>query len=177
MLLVWREKRRQDAIRPTSLINHLYRDRTIRIWGGPGKGTVQMNGKTFTHYIGVQPHQGYPSASARFCQYYADIISLFVKTSKVKIDRVIKAGSSKIKPSLPSKDFTIKIRDLQKDIADSCSESRINAGLHFRPAVTEGRRLVEGIAEEIFQRVACLAPTNDMLPLCKDPRFGEEYQN
>ena len=37
---VWRAKRKFDAVRPFSAIHHLYANKSVTAYGGPGLGTV-----------------------------------------------------------------------------------------------------------------------------------------
>ena len=45
------QKRAYDsAVRPITAIPFLFRGKTIRAWGGPGKGTVEMDGALWIPY-------------------------------------------------------------------------------------------------------------------------------
>ena len=43
-IAAWDTKRSYDSIRPVTAINLLFNGKKIRAWGGPGKGTVEMDG-------------------------------------------------------------------------------------------------------------------------------------
>lgn len=162
-LLTWREKRRHDAVRPTTLIQQLYNE--VDIENG---ANVAAQGQDFASFLRTPPRQEYPSLHAAQCQYYADAAEIVLGLSELNIDVVIEQGSSDIAPSqLPSSNFTIEIRDLQRDIASACSESRIWSGTNLRPAVERGRELGSRIANEYVNRLSCLLPDNDLLPPCR----------
>ena len=51
-IAVWHFKLRYDAVRPFSAIRHLYRDRTVTAWGGPGRGRVSdLPGAQWRSYL------------------------------------------------------------------------------------------------------------------------------
>jgi hypothetical protein len=43
-IAAWDAKRTYDSVRPITAIPLLNKGKTIRAWGGPGKGTVEMDG-------------------------------------------------------------------------------------------------------------------------------------
>jgi hypothetical protein len=51
-IAAWDTKGAYDSVRPITAIPLLYKGRTIRPWGGPGKGTTEMDG---SYWIPYQP--------------------------------------------------------------------------------------------------------------------------
>jgi hypothetical protein len=43
-IAAWDMKRAYDSVRPITAIPLLFKDKRIRAWGGPGKGTVEIDG-------------------------------------------------------------------------------------------------------------------------------------
>jgi hypothetical protein len=60
-IAAWDAKREYDSVRPVTAIPLLFRSKTIRAWGGPGKGTVEMDGSRWIPYQSVRfptpPHE------------------------------------------------------------------------------------------------------------------------
>jgi hypothetical protein len=49
-IAAWDAKRTFDSVRPVTAISFLFHSRKIRAWGGPGKGTVEMDGSQWIPY-------------------------------------------------------------------------------------------------------------------------------
>src|ERR1700733_538954 len=49
-IAAWDAKRAYDSVRPITTIPLLFRGKTIRSWGGPGKGSVEMDGSQWIPY-------------------------------------------------------------------------------------------------------------------------------
>jgi hypothetical protein len=49
-IAAWDAKQAYDSVRPITAIPFLFRGKTIRSWGGPGKGTVEMDGSQWIPY-------------------------------------------------------------------------------------------------------------------------------
>ena len=49
-IAAWDAKRYYDSVRPATAIPLLFRGKTIKTWGGPGKGIVQVDGGQWLPY-------------------------------------------------------------------------------------------------------------------------------
>jgi hypothetical protein len=49
-IAAWDAKIYYDFARPFALVHHYFKDKTIRAWGGEGKGTVEMRGQNWRPY-------------------------------------------------------------------------------------------------------------------------------
>jgi hypothetical protein len=79
-IVMWREKRRHDAVRPFSAIRFLYGDAPITAWGGPGQGTVtDLPASQWRAYLRVADHPEYPSGSTGFCEAHAQASRLLFR--------------------------------------------------------------------------------------------------
>ena len=58
-IALWEGKRAYDYIRPVSAIHNLFQGKTIQAWGGPGKGTVSMDGGSGNR---TSPHRRIPNS-------------------------------------------------------------------------------------------------------------------
>jgi hypothetical protein len=75
-IAAWDAKRTYDSVRPVTAISLLYKGKKIRAWGGPGKGTVEVDGSQWLPYQPatfptppfpdyVSGHSAYSAAAAR----------------------------------------------------------------------------------------------------------------
>jgi hypothetical protein len=49
-IAAWDMKRTYDSVRPATAIPFLFDGKRVRAWGGPGKGTIEMDGSQWTPY-------------------------------------------------------------------------------------------------------------------------------
>jgi len=75
-IAAWDAKRAYDSVRPVTAISLLFRGKNIHAWGGPEKGTVEMDGSQWIPYQAaafptppfpdfVSGHSTYSAAAAR----------------------------------------------------------------------------------------------------------------
>jgi hypothetical protein len=71
-IAAWDAKRAYDSVRPITAISLLYRGKKVRAWGGPGKGTVEMDGAQWIPYqpatFPTPPFPDYVPATARIAR-------------------------------------------------------------------------------------------------------------
>lgn len=136
-IVVWREKRVHDAVRPFSAIRYLYGDTLVQAWGGPGQGTQSLPGREWKAYLEEADHPEYPSASTCFCTAHAQSARLFQGNDVLGWPVEFPAGSSRIEPGItPANDTTLLFPTWTEWAAD-CGQSRVWAGVHFQSAVDE----------------------------------------
>ncbi len=141
-IVIWQEKRRYDAVRPFSAIRHLYGDRPVTAWGGPGQGTVHdLPASEWKSYLEEADHPEYPSASTCFCAAHTQSARLYLGSDDLDWAIPHPAGSSRIEPGVtPVVDTTVRFATWTEFAAD-CGQSRVWAGVHFQAAVDESARL------------------------------------
>ena len=133
---VWAKKKEFDAVRPFTAISHLYGERPIKAWGGPGKGTVRMPASNWTSYLPVADHPEYPSASACLCRAHSTVMQEFTGTNELGWDVQFPAGSSFVEPGItPAEDMVLTF-ETWDDFADVCGLTRLWSGVHFEDSVT-----------------------------------------
>jgi hypothetical protein len=138
-IAIWQEKVRYDAVRPFTAIRHLYKDRTVMAWGGPGKGTVSdLPASEWRSYLPVADHPEYPSGSASFCAAHAQASRLFFGSDNLNWSFPVPQGSSRIEPGVtPQMDITI-IFATWTQFEEECGQSRFWAGVHFPASIPAG---------------------------------------
>jgi hypothetical protein len=141
-IIAWNQKHHWDAVRPFSAIRYIYGDKTVKAWGGPGKGTVSdITGNEWKSYLPTADHPDYPSGSACFCGIHAEVSRKFFGSDELGWTVVAKKGSSVREPGFtPAADVTMTF-PTYTDFERECQNSRVWGGVHFRPAVVEGGKL------------------------------------
>jgi len=150
-IIAWKEKVKHDALRPFSAIKYLYKNKTFKAWGGPGVGTVSMNGREWKSYIRTAAHSDYPSGSACFCAAEMGSLEKYFSTKNFGYSFMRQKGSSIIEPNItPSKNITLGPFKTFDDYVDICAMSRVWGGVHFKSAVEAGKRLCKPIGEGAY---------------------------
>lgn len=151
LLLAWKEKRRHDLVRPTTMIRRVYknaRGRTIVRQEGVVKNVKLSQWESF---VPVMPHSEFPSASAMLCSATMEQIQFFLKDSLKKGSRIPPFAIRR--PGVP---FVIRFNSLEA-AARNCGQSRLWAGVHFPPSVDAGFKLAKGIGKAAYQHVKDLS--------------------
>ena len=135
-IVAWQEKLRYDAVRPITAIRYLYGDELVTAWGGPGHGTVELPASEWVSYVQNADHSDYPSGTTIFCSAYAQAFRRYSGSEEIEsFTTVLRAGSSVVEPEVtPADDVTISF-ETWTEYEETCGESRLWAGVHFRPSV------------------------------------------
>ena len=135
-IVAWQEKLRYDAVRPITAIRYLYGDDLVTAWGGPGRGTVELPANQWVSYVQNADHSDYPSGTTIFCSAYAQAFRRYSGSEEIEnFSTVVRAGSSVIEPEVtPVADMRIEFATWT-EYEETCGESRLWAGVHFRPSV------------------------------------------
>ena len=157
-IATWKEKVRHDAVRPTSAVRHLYKNRKITGWAGPGRGIVDdLPGEEWRSYLNTGNHPEYPSGSSCFCAAYAQASRRYFGTDAFGFSWPAPAGSSVIEPGVtPATDITLGPWNTFTEFENECSRSRVWGGVHFTAATTEGQALCRPIGDKAFDFVRSL---------------------
>jgi hypothetical protein len=149
---VWTEKRKWDAVRPTSAIQFLYGNNPVTAWGGPGKGTVtDLPGYQWRSYLPTADHPEYPSGSASFCAAYAQAARDYLGGDSLGWSVSVPKGSSVIEPGVtPATDITLNFATLTQFETD-CGQSRLYGGVHFQAAINAGKPIGHDVGDRAYQ--------------------------
>jgi len=155
-IATWDAKRTYDSIRPVTVVPFLFRGKTIRAWGGPGKSTVEMDGSQWIPYQPktfptppfpefVSDHSTYGTAAAR-------ILTLWTGSDNLGDSVTLQAGSSIIEPGVtPTKPVTLKWGTFTQ-AADEAGMSGRYAGTDFLSADMAGRKLGRVVADGTWSK-------------------------
>jgi len=155
-IAAWDAKRTYDSIRPVTAVPFLFRGKTIRTWGGPGKGTVEMDGSQWIPYqaktFPTPPFPAYVSDQSTFSAAAAHILALWTGSDNSGDSVTLQAGSSKIEPGVtPAKPVTLKWETFTQ-AADEAGMSGRYAGIDFASADMAGRKLGRLVADGAWSK-------------------------
>ena len=161
-IAAWDSKSHYDYCRPSSLIWRMRDDEKFPSWGGPGRGTVQMEGEGWIdddsgNYINNPPFAEYVSGHSTFSHAKAEIVNCFFGDNSCESSVCIPAGGSKIEgkcdPPLPLKEVVLSWKTVD-EMAAQAGMSRQYGGIHFEQGDHEGRELGRKVARCVWD-IAC----------------------
>lgn len=152
----WECKRRYDSVRPITAVHELYRGRIIKAWGGPFKGTVEMDGKDWRPYqradFVTPPFPEYVSGHSAFSKAAAYIINAYTKRESFDGCFLVKKGSSLIEPGkTPSMDIMLEWPTLTS-AAEEAGMSGLYGGIHFKRANELGQKLGAAVGKCVWEK-------------------------
>jgi hypothetical protein len=155
-IAAWDAKREYDSVRPVTAIPLLFRGKKIRAWGGPGKGTIEMDGELWIPYqpatFPTPPFPEYVSGHSTYSAAAARILELWTGSDRFGDSVILAKGSSKIEPGItPAKPIVLQWKSYT-DAADEAGISGRYGGIHFKAADVAGRRLGRIVADKAWQR-------------------------
>jgi hypothetical protein len=82
----WEAKRYYDSARPWSLVRHYYKGKTVKCWGGPGKGVIDVPAEQWLPYSPstfiTPPFPGYTSGHSTVSAAASKILELFTGSDR-----------------------------------------------------------------------------------------------
>ncbi len=155
-IAVWKEKYRYDAVRPFTAINHVYGDRPVTAWGGPGRGTVtDMPASQWRSYLNTANHPEYPSASACFCAAHSQAIRRFTGSDEFGWAVEVPQGSSRVEPGItPATDLVVGPYATWTQFEEECGVSRVWGGTHFMAAIEASQEFCPQFGDMAYEFVS-----------------------
>jgi hypothetical protein len=155
-IAAWDAKRAYDSVRPITAIPLVFKDEKIRAWGGPGKGTVEMDAAQWIPYQPATfPSPSFPefvSGESTFSAAAASILAAWTGSDRFGDSVTIPAGSSKIEPGIAPAHPLILRWETFSDAANQAGISGLYAGTHFRRADLAGRTLGQLAAAKAWSK-------------------------
>jgi len=153
-IAAWDAKRAFDSVRPITAISTLFQGKRIRAWGGPGKGTREIDGADWMPYqrstFPTPPFPEYVSGHSTFSAAAAQILRLWTGSDAFGASATVPAGSSKIEPGLTPAQPIVLAWKTFSEAAEEAGMSRRYGGIHFRAADLTGRLLGRMVAEQAW---------------------------
>jgi hypothetical protein len=146
----WDAKRAYDYVRPITAVHYLYTGQQIASWGGPGKGTVQMDGGNWMPFqeaiVVTPPFPEYVSGHSTFSAAGASILQQFTGSDTFGNSYTAAPGSSQIEPGFaPSASVTLSWPTYSAAAAEA-GLSRRYGGIHFQQGDLDARALGQQVA-------------------------------
>lgn len=154
----WDSKRAFDSVRPETSICFLFHGQQIRSWGGPGKGTVTMDGSQWIPYqpstFPTPPFPEYISGHSTFSAAGATILALWTGREYFGESVTFARGSSGTEPGItPAQTVTLYWRTFH-DAADQAGISRRYGGIHFERGDLIGRAVGDLVGLEAWRKAS-----------------------
>jgi PAP2 superfamily len=155
-IAAWDAKRAYDSVRPVTAISFLFRDKKIHAWGGPGRGTIEMDGSQWIPYqpatFPTPPFPDYVSGHSTYSAAAARVLALWTGSDRFGDSVELAKGSSKIEPDItPHQTIALKW-DTFTEASDEAGMSRRYGGIHFRRADLMGRVLGRAVADSAWAK-------------------------
>jgi hypothetical protein len=155
-IAAWDMKRAFDSVRPVTAIPLLFAGKKIRAWGGPGKGTIEMDGARWIPYqpttFPTPPFPDYVSGHSAYSAAAASILTSWTGSDRFGYSTILSAGSSRIEPGVtPVRSLTLRLPSFSA-AAEEAGLSRRYGGLHFSRADVAGRQLGQLVAAKVWSR-------------------------
>jgi hypothetical protein len=145
----WETKAHFDYVRPISAVRSLFRGQKVKAWGGPGKGTLEINGEDWIPYapatFRTPPFGEYISGHSVFAAAAAEILKRFTGSDNFAKSVTVKAGDGGYEPGVPVADVTLSWTTFTA-AADESGISRQYGGFHFVQGDLDGRALGRQVA-------------------------------
>lgn len=152
-IATWDAKRYYDRSRPWTLIHYYFDRKSVRAWGGPGKGTITMLGNQWHPYspysFTTPPFPGYVAGHSAVSAACAEILKLFTGSDYFGESFTVKAGAltepgfeTNVTLSFPT--FT--------SIAEAAGISQLYGGSHLQSDHIEGLKLGRQVAKVVWEK-------------------------
>lgn len=162
-IVAWHAKRTFDYVRPITAVRHLYGERTVRAWAGPGKGTQSVRAQEWLPYqestFVTPPFPEYISGHSTFSAAAAAVLRAFTGSDRFGASTVVPARSSLIeRDTVPAQDVVLTWTTFT-EAADEAGLSRRYGGIHFEQGDTEGRRIGKLVGEQAWEKARSYFPS------------------
>jgi hypothetical protein len=176
-IAAWDAKRAYDSVRPVTAISLLYRGKKIRAWGGPGKGTIEMDGSQWLPYqpatFPTPPFPDYVSGHSTYSAAAARILTLWTGGERFGESVTLTSGSSKIEPGVtPAQPVTLKWETFT-EAANEAGLSRRYGGIHLARADLAGRQLGRLVADKVWPKAQSFFDGTAKLELREQTAVGD----
>jgi len=153
-IAAWDAKRVYDSVRPATAVPLMFRGKKIRAWGGPGKGTVEMDGGQWVPYqpatLPTPASPEYVSETSAESAAAARVLALWTGSDRFGYETTFAKGSSRIEPgATPAATLRIKWQTLSEAASEAGMAGRYG-GIQFARGDLAGRKLGRAVAEEAW---------------------------
>ncbi|SIS80949.1 PAP2 superfamily protein [Zobellia uliginosa] len=151
----WDSKMFYDYARPYALVHEYYKDKTIKAWGGPGKGVIKMKGQEWRPYSPdiflCPPFPSYTSGHSTISGGCAEVLRLFTGSEHFGESVELVAGSMTELDSVHyGKTVTIHFPTFT-ETANMAGMSRVMGGYHIQADNVAGLQLGRDVASQAWK--------------------------
>ncbi len=155
-IAAWDCKRHFDSVRPITALRQRYAGQRVQAWGGPGRGTREIDGGDWLPYQRANfitpPFPEYVSGHSTFSAAAAEILRRVTGSDDFGGSVTIAARSSSIEPGITPRTAVTLSWATFTDAAVQAGLSRRYGGIHFESADMEGQRLGRAVADRVWRR-------------------------
>ncbi|MGW7428726.1 vanadium-dependent haloperoxidase [Streptomyces sp. NPDC054861] len=141
----WAVKLQYDFARPSTLIPYDRRGQQLRSWGGPGQGTVTMDGVDWEAYVAVPPFPATVSGHSTFSGAAAEFLRRFTGSDRFGDSYRFKAGTSTVEPGITPHTDVVLTWPTFTEAAAQAGISRVYGGMHWSfdngPGIEMGHKI------------------------------------
>ncbi|MFM9907934.1 MAG: DUF6851 domain-containing protein, partial [Chitinophagaceae bacterium] len=152
----WECKHFYDYVRPVTAIRELNRGKKIHAWGGPGKGTIEMNGEEWMPYQPMDfvtpPFPEHVSGHSTFSRAAATILRYYTGSDEFGGCTIVERGTSAIEPGITPKETITLEWPTFSSAAEEAGISRLYGGIHFQNGNQHGQKLGNDIADCVWKK-------------------------
>jgi len=150
----WDAKMYYDFARPYALVHYYYKDSTIKGWGGPGKGMIEMKGQDWRPYspetFVCPPFPSYVSGHSTVSGACSEVLKLFTGNDYFG-EEVKRTPGALTEPDHVGPDVTLKFATFT-ETADKAGLSRVLGGYHIPCENVEGLKLGRSVASIVWKK-------------------------
>ena len=155
-IAAWESKVFYDYVRPITAIEALFSGQTIEAWGGPGQGTVELDGSEFIPYQRFEsptpPFAEYVSGHSSFSNAAAEVLRRFTGSDEFGASATAPAGESFFEPGFtPAEPVTLSWETFSEAASES-GISRLYGGIHNQAGNLEGLVLGQAVGEAVWEQ-------------------------
>ncbi len=154
-IAAWDAKRAYDQVRPVTVIPVLFRGRSIRAWGGPGRGTQTIQGENWVPWQRpvnrTPPFPDFVSGHSTFSAACATAIARLRGSDVITLRATVPAGAFRTDPGLPAADVNFVWSRLS-EAADAAGFSRRVTGIHWERSDLAGRALGRSVGTVVANK-------------------------
>ncbi|MFJ3901602.1 vanadium-dependent haloperoxidase [Streptomyces sp. NPDC090025] len=151
----WAVKRDYDFARPSTLIPYDRRGQQVRSWGGPGHGTVTMDGVDWQAYVAVPPFPATVSGHSTFSGAASEFLRRFTGTDAFGDSYRFKAGTSTVEPGLTPHTDVVLTWSTFSEAAHQAGISRVYGGMHWSFDNEPGIEMGHKIGKVVHRQAMC----------------------
>ncbi|SIR23473.1 vanadium-dependent haloperoxidase [Maribacter ulvicola] len=151
----WDSKMFYDYARPYALVHEYYKDQTIKAWGGPGVGIVEMKGQEWRPYSPdiflCPPFPSYTSGHSTISGSCAEVLRLFTGDEYFGESVELTPGAlTEIDTAFYGKPVTITFPTFT-EAANMAGMSRVMGGYHIQADNIAGLELGRDVATQAWK--------------------------